>query len=183
MTLLACNTIVGLDRDYELDSDADVADPAKEAGLSDGGTSSVEDGQVVDPVEDDPPDVGPEDVWGTHCGPTTAQCARETETCCALKSGGYHCKTTADCKCVEQGSCPGLHLDCDDDTDCSPGKVCCGVLSSDLYALDRATCELTENCTGARDIQLCALGRPHCANGKTCKVFKDDLYPGIGRCQ
>jgi hypothetical protein len=184
MTLSACNTLAGLDRDFVLasrDDDAAATERLSESDVhaapSDGSappSPPFSDGGALDAEQ-------PSAKKVIHC--STKTCSVEEETCCSARSGDYDCKSDMTCTCVPIGSCTGaLRLACDDETDCPSGQICCGLLTNDGWALKQSACASPASCSFPGNVYLCdpTAERPGCADGGGCNRMEN--YPGIGRC-
>lgn len=200
MMVVACNTLVGLDRDYALTSDAieseasvdasgeaTITPPSSGDSGADTNTPLADSGMDADsnvPPADTGADTKPPPSKLVHCGSAAVTCAVGTQTCCSKVAGGYSCSNTTACTCAAAGSCINLHLDCDDETDCPANQVCCGTLTGDRYALQGATCTTRPTCVGTTKTPLCDLTDPveRCPDGGVCHDFADSLFPGVGRC-
>ncbi len=167
---------------YFAKSDDSPAPPPADAG-ADADADGVGDTGVVSP----PPPAGDagQDVAATpsiHCGSTVPTCVAGTQTCCAT-SGANACEQAGDCTCVTVGTCAAKYtrFDCDDDTDCTTGLVCCGfTFPGDPLNVQQAICVAPANCTGLRVCDPASL-TPRCPDAGTSDLLT--RYAGVGYCK
>ncbi|MBX3217682.1 MAG: hypothetical protein KF850_36960 [Labilithrix sp.] len=148
------------------------------SGTSSGGSSS---GGTKDAGLDAPP---PPPSGKVYCGITTpgTSCQAGTEVCCGSWSGGklsFACEATGLLSCVG-----GRSIECDDQTDCPAGQICCGSLSNNS-GYTSVTCRSSCNdMPGFRAVRFCdpkAAVDECAASGRTCGASQS--LPGYSVCR